>query len=252
SDGLGPLYNARACQSCHIPAFARGGVPTKMAWDWSQAGQLTAEGKPFQKKDDHGHVIYDSKKGAFVLGKDVTPAYQWFNGKVTYTLQDDKIDPSTRVPINVFHGEPGAADARIWPVKVFHGRQPYDTERNTLLVPSVGVPNDSAFWYNFDWAKALAAGAEATGAPYSGKYGFVDTQMLWPITHMVAPKDKAVGCHECHTNGGRLAGIDGVYIPGRDHNPWLDRLGWLAALAALLGVTLHAIARVITHLRKED
>ena len=72
-----------------------------------------------------------------------------------------------RVPINVFHGEPGAADARIWPVKVFHGRQPYDTERNTLLVPSVGVPNDSAFWYNFDWPKALAAGAEATGAPFS-------------------------------------------------------------------------------------
>lgn len=241
-----------ACQTCHIPAFARGGVPTKMAWDWSQAGQLTAEGKPFQKKDEHGHVIYDSKKGAFVLGKDVTPAYLWFNGKVTYTLQDDKIDPSTRVPINVFHGEPGAADARIWPVKVFHGRQPYDTERNTLLVPSVGVPNDSAFWYNFDWPKALAAGAEATGAPFSGKYDFVDTRMLWPITHMVAPKDKAVGCHECHTNGGRLAGIDGVYIPGRDHNPWLDRLGWLAALAALLGVTLHAIARVITHLRKED
>ena len=56
-----------ACQACHIPSFARGGVPTKMGWDWSTAGKLTDAGKPFQKKDDKGHVIYDSKKGDFVL-----------------------------------------------------------------------------------------------------------------------------------------------------------------------------------------
>ncbi|WP_227842163.1 hypothetical protein [Vreelandella zhuhanensis] len=27
---------ALACQTCHIPTFARGGVPTKMGWDWSR------------------------------------------------------------------------------------------------------------------------------------------------------------------------------------------------------------------------
>ena len=46
-----------ACQSCHTPTFARGGVPTKMAWDWSTAGRLDAAGKPFQSKDAKGHVI---------------------------------------------------------------------------------------------------------------------------------------------------------------------------------------------------
>ena len=73
-----------ACQTCHIPEFARGGVPTKMGWDWSTAGKLTPEGKPFQNKDEKGHIIYDSKKGDFVLGENVTPDYLWFDGKAMY------------------------------------------------------------------------------------------------------------------------------------------------------------------------
>ena len=32
-----------ACQTCHVPAFARGGVATKMWWDWSTAGRLDAD-----------------------------------------------------------------------------------------------------------------------------------------------------------------------------------------------------------------
>lgn len=55
-------------------------------------------------------------------------------------------------------------------MKTFHGRQPYDLVHRTLLVPHTAVPDDTAFWYNFDWAKALTAGAEATGTPYSGQY----------------------------------------------------------------------------------
>ena len=63
----------------------------------------------------------------------------------------------------------------------------------------------------------------------SGKVDFVATEMYWPITHMVAAKDKALGCAECHAKGGRLEGIEGVYLPGRDANPWIDRAGWLLA-----------------------
>ncbi|MBI3186500.1 MAG: tetrathionate reductase family octaheme c-type cytochrome, partial [Gammaproteobacteria bacterium] len=29
-----------ACQTCHIPAIARGGVATKLSWDWSTAGKM--------------------------------------------------------------------------------------------------------------------------------------------------------------------------------------------------------------------
>lgn len=234
-----------ACQTCHIPKFARGGVPTKMSWDWSTAGTLTPEGRPFQKKNAKGHVIYDSKKGDFVLGENVAPDYLWFNGTVSYTLAEAKIDPSKRVPINTFHGTPGAPNSRIWPVKTFLGRQPYDTENLTLLVPHTATPDSTAFWYNFDWPKALQAGAEATGQPYSGKFDFVDTSMLWPITHMVAPKENALTCAQCHSDNGRLADITDIWMPGRDRSMVLDRFGFGLAGLVLLGVIAHGGRRLL-------
>jgi len=244
--------NKLACQSCHIPEFARGGIATKMAWDWSTAGRLTAEGKPFQKKDEHGHVVYDSKKGDFKLGESVVPDYVWFNGQVKFTTQDMKIEPDQVVRINEFLGGPHDPDARIWPVKRFEGKQPYDVLHKQLLVPHTATPDDTAFWFNFDWPKALQAGADATGQPYSGQHDFVTTEMLWPITHMVAPARDAVACASCHTSvrQSRLGDLPGVYLPARDHNRWIDTLGWLAVIGALGGVLLHAGARVLTRRRQ--
>lgn len=243
--------NKLACQACHVPEFARGGVPTKMAWDWSTAGKLTPEGKPIQKKDEHGHIIYDSKKGDFRLGQNVRPEYLWFNGTVSYTTQETVIDPTKTVSINTFHGSPDDPAARIWPVKRFEGKQPYDLEHKRLLVPHTATPDDTAFWFNFDWPKALKAGAEATGMPYSGRHGFVRTDMLWPITHMVAPKEQTASCESCHqgAEASRLGDLQGVYLPARDSQPWIDRLGWLATAAALAGVLAHAALRVATRRR---
>jgi hypothetical protein len=45
---------------------------------------------------------------------------------------------------------------------------------------------------------------KAAGQPYSGKYGFVETSMLWPIHHMVVSKDKSLKCADCHGENGRL------------------------------------------------
>jgi hypothetical protein len=40
--------------------------------------------------------------------------------------------------------------------------------------------------------------------PYSGDYGFAETEMYWPQTHMVAPKERALQCLSCHSEGGRM------------------------------------------------
>ena len=241
-----------ACQSCHIPAFARGGVPTKMVWDWSTAGTMDAAGKPFVKKDARGHVVFDSKKGDFTLGENVVPDYLWFDGRVDYTLVADRIDPSATVPINRFGGSPRDPAARIWPVKRFRGRQPYDLAHLTLLVPHTAIPDDTALWFNFDWNKALAAGTAAASQPFSGKFGFAATEMLWPITHMVAPKEDALACTECHAREGRLQGVAGVYLPGRDRIEWLDLAGFGLAGLTLLGVLGHGALRVLTRGRRKE
>ncbi|SDJ70295.1 tetrathionate reductase family octaheme c-type cytochrome [Billgrantia gudaonensis] len=243
---------ALACQTCHIPTFARGGVPTKMAWDWSTAGQLDDDGQPIQRKDDEGRVIYDSKKGDFVLGENVVPEYLWWNGNTTFVTAETEIDPSERVLINEYHGTPGGEDSRIWPVKRALGKQPYDTVHKTLLRPQVAIPgNDTAFWYNFDWDKALEAGTRIAGQPFSGEYDFVDTAMLWPITHMVAPGEDALKCGQCHSDDGRLAGVEGVWMPGRDRHAGLDRFGFGLAGLVLLGVLGHGTLRFVNRNRRK-
>jgi len=193
-----------ACQTCHIPEFARGGIPTKMTWDWSQAGEL-ADGKPVVRKDETGHVIYDGQKGEFTYGENVIPEYVWFNGQVQYTLAGDKIDPTGVVAINDFLGDKNDPNAKIWPVKHFEAVQPYDSGNNILAVPHLFGKDESAYWGNYDWNKSITAGMEYAGLPYSGEYGFVKSEMYWPITHMVAPASEALVCKDCHTaEGGRL------------------------------------------------
>lgn len=231
-----------ACQSCHVPEFARGGAPTLTWWDWSTAGRLNAAGKPFAEKDEQGRVTYSSEKGDFGYGENLVPTYAWFNGTVEYTQADEVLDP-TQLPlaVNKIHGEAGAKDSRIWPFKVMRGKQAFDTQYNTLLATHVFGADDTAFWRNFDWHKALEDASTKSGYPFSGNYSFIETTMHWPITHMVAPANEALECAACHASDSRLAGIPGIYMPGHHSNTWLDRLGWLAVLATLLGVILHRV-----------
>ena len=238
-----------ACQTCHIPQFARGNIPTKMTWDWSTAGKLTADGKPISIKDSSGHhESYNSKKGNFTYESEVIPEYIWINGKVKYTLLGDPVNTTGVTQINRYDGSPTDGISRIWPVKVFRGKQPYDLETKSLLVPHTAVgygeKDDTAFWDNYKWEAALKAGAEAAGRPFGGKFDFVKTEMTWPITHMVAPKADALTCAQCHSKSGRLQNVAGIYMPGRDSNHILDFIGWLAALAALIGVVVHGGLRV--------
>jgi hypothetical protein len=242
-----------ACQTCHIPKFARGGIPTKMSWDWSTAGKRGSDGKPLLRKNDEGHVVYIGTKGDFRMGENVVPDYVWFNGKVEYTLVGDKIEKSSEpVHINRFRGSAGDGGSLIWPVKVFRGRQAYDPDNKSLVIAHLAGDDDTAYWKNLDWPRAVRAGMSTAGLPFSGKVEFIDTVSVWPITHMVAPAKNALGCGECHAPDGRLEKISGIYIPGRatDHAQWLDRTGWTLAALALLGVLVHGAVRVVAARRR--
>ena len=239
-----------ACPTCHVPRFARGGYNTKMWWDWSTAGRLDENGKPLKIRDEKGLEIYSGMKGDFGWGEHVIPEYRWFNGTVDYTLFGDTVDGSEVVSINQYGGGPDDPDSRIWPFKVMRGKQAYDVGLQTLAVVHTFGKDDTAYWRNYDWDKAVGAGMAAVGATYSGELGFVETEMAWPLTHMVAPTEDAVTCEECHSRDGRMAGIAGIYMPGRDQTGWLDLLGWTAAILALLGVLGHGGIRYYAHTRR--
>jgi hypothetical protein len=49
-----------------------------------------------------------------------------------------------------------------------------------------------------------------------------------------------------------MAGIEGVYIPGRDRFAWLDLIGFGAAGLTLLGALGHGLLRLIASTRKSQ
>lgn len=241
-----------ACQTCHIPTYAKVNA-TKMSWKWSEAGNLH-DGQPFHEEDSLGNHNYLSIKGKFEWGTNVKPEYVWFNGTAGHYMLGDSI---TEVPVqmNTLNGSHDDPNSKIIPVKVHRGDQIYDKNLNVLIQPKLysDQKGDSAYWMDFDWNKAAEAGMHRIGREYSGEYGFVNTEMYWPINHMVSTKDKTVSCEECHTrDDGRLAKLTGFYMPGRDRNDTLDKLSIIVLLLSIAGVLIHMTARIVTALRKED
>ncbi|OEU49182.1 MAG: hypothetical protein BA871_00945 [Desulfuromonadales bacterium C00003096] len=162
-----------------------------------------------------------------------------------YVLLTDTIDSKQVVKLNRVLGDKGDADSRITPFKVHRGKQPYDKGNNTTAVPHLFGKDQSAYWKSYDWNQAIAAGMQAAKLEYSGEYGFVETEYHYPITHMVAPAEKSLQCADCHAEQGRLASLSGFYMPGRDRQPLVDIIGWLAVAAALLGVAGHGLLRLV-------
>ncbi len=239
-----------SCQACHIPAFARE-KPTKMWWDWSKAGKFAADGKILVKKDADGNMIYHTKKGEMRWARSVTPEYYWYNGTMIYVTLKDRLDDSGPVDINHPLGDYSDPDSRIYPFKVHRGKQPYDPVNKTLIVPKLfGKKGSGAFWGEYDWVSSARAGMASVGVPFSGKVGFIQTATYWPITHMVAPKEKALKCNECHSRNGRLSNLSGFYLPGRDINRLLDTSGWVMVGLAIAGVLVHASLRITASLKK--
>jgi octaheme c-type cytochrome (tetrathionate reductase family) len=190
-DRLNAHVRTVACQTCHIPAGAVKD-PTKMYWDWSTAGQDLEE----------DHYTYLKIKGSFVYESDFRPEYYWYAGIKDRYLIGDVIDPDVPTVMNTPEGDIDDKASKIWPFKVHRAKQPYDAEYNYLLQPK--TVGEGGFWTEFDWDQALRLGSEVVDLPFSGNYDFTETEMYWPITHMVAPAQRALVCNDCHGDGDRL------------------------------------------------
>ncbi|MBN2562667.1 MAG: tetrathionate reductase family octaheme c-type cytochrome [Phycisphaerae bacterium] len=194
------LHVARvACQSCHIPTFARQ-KPTKVEWYWNEAGQ---DIDPIPT-DEFGMETYDKKKGRFVWGKDVEPELRWFNGKYDRMIVGVN-DQYTQTPVVLAEpvGDINDLDAKLYPFKKLIGKQAADANNHTVLVPHLfgTASGENPYWSKFDWDLALQEGAAYTGQTYSGQYEWVDTVMYLSVNHEVAPKEQARACNDCHGGG---------------------------------------------------
>ncbi len=211
SDRLNEHYSSVACQTCHIPVVATK-EPTKIAWDWSTAG------KDVKGVDPHRYLKI---KGSFQYARNLIPEYFWFNGNSARYIKGDKIAPQQVTHINRPLGDINDPKARIWPFKVHRAKQPYDLKYRYLLVPK--TVGQGGYWTDFDWRKALELGSKHSGLDFSGQFGFAETDMFWVLSHMVAPKERALQCADCHGESGRMdwktLGYDGdpAFVGGREY-----------------------------------
>ncbi|MCP5096577.1 MAG: tetrathionate reductase family octaheme c-type cytochrome [Chloroflexi bacterium] len=209
---------AVACQTCHIPEGAVRQA-TKMEWDWSTAGQDIPE-------DPHAYLKI---KGSFVYESNFMPQYAWFDGTADRYLLGDELDPTQITVLNQPQGSITDANAQIHPFKIHSASQIYDTFFNYLIQPK--TVGEGGYWTDFDWDQAARLGMETIGLPYSGEYDFAETEMYWPLDHMVAPQADALQCTDCHSDNGRIdweaLGYygDPIRWGGRDH-----QIGLQAAL----------------------
>lgn len=246
-DNMLNRHTARvACQTCHIPEYAKVNA-TKLAWEWSESGKLKDQ-QPYHEEDSLGNPVYLSEKGKFTWGQHVQPEYVWFNGNATHYFLGDTIDmDNLPLKMNELLGSYDDKSSKIFPVKIHRGDQIYDKKYNYLIQPKLygNQKGDSAFWIDFDWDLAAEAGMKTIGLPYSGDYGFIETEMYWPLNHMVSTKDKALQCSSCHhRDSSRLATLIGFYLPGRDHEPAVDRTGLWLFILSLSGIALHGGFRI--------
>jgi len=198
-----------ACTACHIPTVAKKSA-TKIHWDWSTAGAEDLE--------DNAHS-YLKIKGTFTYKKELEPEYYWFNRTADRYMLGDEINPSESTPMNKPKGDINDSTAKIWPFKVHRASQIYDTVYNYFIQPK--TVGEGGYWTEFDWDQAARLGSEATGLPYSGSYSFANSEMYWPLAHMVSPKNDTLQCVDCHSESGRMDWIalgyegDPVKVGGR-------------------------------------
>jgi len=187
------------CNTCHSPVYAKC-KPTKVSWDWSQAGDKQRKAK----KDKYGMPDYDWKKGEFKWKESAKPVYRWFGGFTKRVFIGDRIDlnaPETALTEPV--GSVKDPSSKIAPFKLMQGIQPVDAKNEYFLIPHL-FPRDkedkTAYWKHRDWQKAFTDGMQAAGLPYSGEYKWVKTTMYWGLNHEVMPANMALSCVQCHAS----------------------------------------------------
>jgi hypothetical protein len=178
-----------ACETCHIPSYART-TPTLLRRDFSAAG----EDRP-EELDRYGMPTYDRRFGTLSWGMNQAPAYLWFDGTRHATVVGDRIDPRKGVVLNAPSGDRRDPAARIFPFKAHTAVQPYDAESRVLAIPKLSAE----YWVDFRWERAISDGMKEADLAYSGRFAWVETTLYTGIHHGVVPAPMAIGCTDCHS-----------------------------------------------------
>lgn len=171
-----------ACQTCHIPKYAKDAAGTEITRDWRHP-------EYFQSMFS-GQGGY---KGLELRGNNLTPVYKWFDKTSdVYALGDvPPINAGGEYEMGTPRGSVGSSSAQIYPMKE-HWSVSARHEATGQFIPH----STFTFFVTGDWGQAVADGMAYAGL--TGSWTTVDVHTYQTINHGVEPHDNALSCGQCH------------------------------------------------------
>jgi len=219
-----------ACQTCHIPSYAKAAVGTEVLRDW---------------QDPHPSAAACNGRGGWLPREDkgglgnasLTPSYAWFDGTSEIYYLGESLDNVPTVPLDATvaasfvggfqSGDPAyvigmpnggvtdtSQDTKLYPMKEHWGKLARNDADNTLV-------GHSTFEFfrtgSFCRAVAVGLGLDNVNDPDSSVCnGFPGDEEMPPnttsvpvhtyqtINHGVETTDTALGCNDCHSTNARM------------------------------------------------
>jgi hypothetical protein len=180
-----------ACQSCHIPTYAKNAsdTPETEATETHRTWLATHSASPPYHPAPN-------------KGNDLIPVYRFWNGDSHNALLYDvaSTDPITgRYPTSRPLGHPANLEAKLYPFKYKTAEQPITNDTHQLIALDTSV-----FFATADAAAATEQGLVNMGFDPATSYSWIETDTLQLLNHQVSPSSSALGCDDCHGSGARL------------------------------------------------
>ncbi len=179
-----------ACQSCHVPTYAKVATETYRDWrlhaDGSDADGISGPGHPYTVKESNlvpEYKFWNRLSDNYLLGDDASITYDAV--KNTY--------PTSR-PLG------DNQDGKLYPFKYKTATQPKTTTDDTLIA----LDTFEYLITSGNVETAIEKGLENMGYSASENYEWVDTDTYQLLNHGVAPSSEALQCSNCHENTNRL------------------------------------------------
>jgi hypothetical protein len=171
-----------ACQSCHIPTYAK--VATEVHRDW----RYHHDGTPADGFAAPGHP-------EVVKASNLIPQLRFWNRASDNYLMGDAaiIDPETgRYPTSRPLGD--VQDGMLTPFKYKTAAQPINLDDNTLVM----LDTFEYLAVSGDVVASIESGLVNTGYPADTPVDWVETDTFQMINHGVSPADAVADCTQCH------------------------------------------------------
>lgn len=174
-----------ACQTCHIPRFAKAAVGTEMSRDW---------------RNPHWNPAGCNGQGAWigyeVKGYNVIPTYKFWNGQSDIYNFGETIAAQNGV-YNMAKALGSINDGKLYPMKMHTSVQPIHNSTSRIVQYDV-------LWQFMTgkYEEAAARGVAFMGL--TGSYSWVTTSADQLITHGVEPKANALQCATCHDSNNQM------------------------------------------------